>query len=76
MTRTEWVNRCAKRLMALTGDQWNYCLRDAGTLADTQFEEHGASALAWEVPEGVAEAEAIRLEDEREDKVDRTGNQT
>lgn len=64
MTRTEWVNRCAKRLMALTGEPWNYCLRDAGTLADTQFEEHGASALAWEAPEGVAERDV----DEDDDK--------
>lgn len=65
MNRTDWVNRCAKRLLSITGDRWSHALRDAASLADEQTVRHGASAIAWEGPEDAAEKLAAG-EDEKD----------
>jgi hypothetical protein len=54
MTRREWVNTCAKRINGTVRD-WPQSLSMAGQCAEKQSWENGASGLAWEKPEDLAE---------------------
>lgn len=55
VTRNEWKKRFTARYRQLT-DEPPPWLRDAAVVAaDEQEELHGASGVAWESPEAVAE---------------------
>ncbi|NLX17387.1 MAG: hypothetical protein GXY45_10535 [Ramlibacter sp.] len=55
MKRSEWVKRCAKRIVALTGDSWGLARAQAQSCADEQCEINGASGAAWTAPEEAAD---------------------
>lgn len=55
MTRKEWVNRCANRLMKLRGCTWNEAQNLAAACAREQADTNGESGVARQSPEEAAD---------------------
>ncbi|MGJ7544590.1 hypothetical protein [Variovorax sp. LT1R16] len=56
MTKNEWITRCVERLATLSTFSMTPSAYDiAVDLAGDQTDRFGASALAWQSPEDVAE---------------------
>lgn len=62
--RSQWITRCAQQLEKLARFTVPTAHDLASTLADEQAEQNGASGLAWEAPEDVANQWAIDTAEE------------
>jgi hypothetical protein len=54
MTKTEWIARCKAQYIR-RGEDPRWAEMFAATKADDQADLHGASTIAWERPEDVAD---------------------
>lgn len=59
LTRSTWIAHCAQQLEKLARFTVPTAHDLASTLADEQAKHNGASGLAWEAPEDVANQWAI-----------------